>query len=216
VSTAAPSDRNRAGAFKPWVYATIRLSGLPFFKLLFRLRVRGVEHVPATGGAVVASMHRSNFDAFLVGLPLPRRNLRFMAKAELYRGPLAWILRSAGALKIERGKADAAAVERAIELARSGELVAIYPEGTRNRTGSAKIHSGAARIAIAAGVPMIPVAVKGTDRVRLFPPRLPRFEASFGPALRTDDLADLELRWAARRLTERWQVAVAELYASLP
>jgi 1-acyl-sn-glycerol-3-phosphate acyltransferase len=216
---AAPADaldRDHAGDLKPWVYDTIRYGALPFFKTLFRLRVHGVENVPRVGGALVASTHRSNFDAFLLGLPLRGRYLRFMAKAELYRGPLGWVLRGAGAFRVDRGTGDAVAVQRAIDLARSGELVAIYPEGTRNRGGTrTKIHSGAARIALEAGVPMIPVAVVGTDAVRLFPPRLPRFEAAFGPAIDVSDLGDLELRWAARRLSERWQQAVAELRASL-
>ncbi len=111
------------------------------------------------------------------------RHLRFMAKAELYRSrPFAWLLRSAGAFKVERGKSDMAAVERAIELARGGELVCIFPEGTRNRDGAGKPFSGAARMKITAGVPMIPVAVSGTDRVRLWPPRLPQFTCAFGVA----------------------------------
>ena len=87
----------------------------------------------------------------------------------------------------------------------------MFPEGTRNRDGKAKPMSGAARMKVSADVPMIPVVVIGTDRVRLFPPRLPRFECVFGEALQDDDLAELEDRWKARRLTERWSAAIAGL-----
>ena len=177
------------------------------------MRAAGVEHVPREGGVVLASMHRSNFDTFLVAVAL-RRHLRPMAKVELYETrPFAWLLRSAGAFKVERGKSDMEAVERAIELARGGELVCIFPEGTRNRDGTGKPFSGAARMKVTAGVPMIPVAVSGTDRVRLWPPRLPQFTCAFGSPLQDDDLGELEERWQARRLTERWSAAIEELRA---
>ena len=128
-------------------------------RVVFRLRVEGLDHVPASGGAIVAPTHRSNFDSVVVGVAL-QRHLRYMAKAELYRSrPFAWLLRSAGAFKVERGKSDIAAVEQAIQMARRGELVCIFPEGTRNRDGTGKPFSGAARMKVAAGVPMIPVAV---------------------------------------------------------
>jgi 1-acyl-sn-glycerol-3-phosphate acyltransferase len=185
---------------------------------VFRLRVSGIEHVPPGGGVVVSSQHRSNFDAFLIGLPMDRP-LRFMAKAELYRfPPMAWLVRSMGAFKVERNRSDTAALDMAIDLVREGWAVAIYPEGTRNKHGAAppRPHTGAARAALAAGAPMIPVAIRGVDEVRLFPPHLPRFDCVFGPPLRTDDLAELENRVAARHLTERWAEAVADLHRQMP
>jgi 1-acyl-sn-glycerol-3-phosphate acyltransferase len=204
---------DRRGAFKGWVYLLVRTACWLPVRGLFRLRVQGLEHVPADGGAIIAPTHRSNFDSVVVGVAL-RRHLRYMAKAELYRSrPFAWLLRSAGAFKVERGKSDVAAVEQAIAMARAGELVCVFPEGTRNRDGAGKPFSGAARMKLAAAVPMIPVAVTGTDRVRLFPPRLPRFTCAFGAALEDDDLGDLEERWQARRLTERWSAAIGELRA---
>ena len=163
----------------------------------------------------MAPTHRSNYDSVVVGVALDR-HLRFMAKAELYRfRPFAWLLRSSGAFKVERGKSDIEAVELAIEFARNGELVCVFPEGTRNRDGKAKPMSGAARMKVSAGVPMIPVAVLGTDKARLFPPRLPRFVCVFGEALQDDDLAELEDRWKARRLTERWSAAIERLRSSV-
>jgi 1-acyl-sn-glycerol-3-phosphate acyltransferase len=215
LADARRDELDRRGEFRPWFYRLVRAVGTPIVRGVFRMRAEGVEHVPATGGVVIASQHRSNFDAYVIGLPL-HRPLRFMAKAELYRlRPMAWILRSGGAFKVEREKSDIAAVDRAIGLLEEGWAVAIYPEGTRGRKGKPppRPRSGAARIAISAGVPMIPVAIRGTDRVRLLPPRFPRFEARFGRPLEVDDLAELPLRDAARALTNRWEAAIAELQA---
>jgi 1-acyl-sn-glycerol-3-phosphate acyltransferase len=206
---------DRRGDFKGWCYALVKYACWIPVRGVFRLEVRGQEHVPVTGGAIVAPTHRSNYDSVVVGVALDR-HLRFMAKAELYRfRPFAWLLRSSGAFKVERGKSDIEAVELAIEFARNGELVCVFPEGTRNRDGKAKPMSGAARMKVSAGVPMIPVAVLGTDKARLFPPRLPRFVCVFGEALQDDDLAELEDRWKARRLTERWSAAIERLRSSV-
>ena len=213
-SRAARTDeRNRRGHLRPWFYALVKNAAKPIFNGVFRLRVHGTEHVPATGGFVISSQHRSNWDAFLIGLPI-RRHLRFMAKAEMYRfPPMAWIARSGGAFKVERGKSDSAAVDMAVELAREGWGIAIYPEGTRNKRGKEppRPRSGAARVAIAAGVPMIPVAINGVKAFRLFPPRVPRFEAIIGAALPMDDLLEMDIHEAGHVLTERWIARVEEL-----
>jgi 1-acyl-sn-glycerol-3-phosphate acyltransferase len=215
AASARDDALDRRGNFQPWFYRVLRIVTAPVVRGLFRLRSSGVENIPATGGVVLAPMHRSNFDSLVVALPLPRP-LRFMAKAELYRSrAMAWVLRSGGAFKVERNASDMAAVETAMRLLRAGEIVVIYPEGTRNRRGTVKPRSGAARIALATGTPVVPVAVSGTDRVRLWPPRFPRFEARYGPPLRTDDLAELEDRYAARELTNRWQEAVTAMRADL-
>src|SRR3954452_19367817 len=190
---------DRRGDFKGWCYALVKYACWVPVRGVFRMKVRGLENVPAQGGAIVAPTHRSNFDSVVVGVALDR-HLRFMAKAELYRfRPFAWLLRSAGAFKVERGKSDIAAVQQAIELARGGELVCVFPEGTRNKDGTGKPFSGAARMKITAGVPMIPVAVSGTDRVRLWPPRLPQFTCAFGSPLQDDDLGELQERGEAAR-----------------
>jgi 1-acyl-sn-glycerol-3-phosphate acyltransferase len=83
-------------------------------RALFRLRARGLENVPAEGGAVLAANHSSNFDPWPLGLPLfPRRHLRFMAKSELYWFPLKYLLQGAGAFPVHRGQHDAEAIETA-------------------------------------------------------------------------------------------------------
>jgi 1-acyl-sn-glycerol-3-phosphate acyltransferase len=179
----------------------------------FRLHAVGVENVPREGGVVLASIHRSNWDTFAIGAPLPFRRLRPMAKVELYRNPaLAWVISHGGGFPVDRGKADATAVATAVALLEAGELLCMYPEGTRNRTGKARVHTGAARLAIQTDAALVPVAHSGTDQVRAWPPRLPKFRVAYGAPIPLDDLRQWEdERRASFEATERWKRAVAEL-----
>jgi 1-acyl-sn-glycerol-3-phosphate acyltransferase len=192
------------------------LTGLPV-KVLFRLRATGEEHLPPDGGYVLSANHLSNFDPWPLGLPLfPRRQLRFMAKAELFRSPLWPILKTGGAFKVRRGEGDEEAIETAVRLAREGEIVAIFPEGTRRKKGlvkkfQARPHTGAARVALEAGVPLIPAAIGGTDRIR----RLVPLRVAYGPPVALDDLRDGNPREAARVGTERLMSSIRELEAKL-
>ncbi|MGH2920555.1 MAG: lysophospholipid acyltransferase family protein, partial [Gaiellaceae bacterium] len=187
------------------------LTGLPV-KLLFRLRVTGKEHLPRDGGYVLSANHLSNLDPWPLGLPLfPHRELRFMAKAELFRSPLWPILKFGGAFKVHRGQGDEAAIETAVRLAREGEVVAIFPEGTRREKGlvkkfQARPHTGAARVALEAGVPLIPAAIAGTDHIR----RLGPLRVAYGAPVDLDDLRGDEPREAARVGTERLMASIRE------
>ncbi len=176
---------------------------------LFRLRSRGLEHVPRAGGAVLAANHTSNLDPWPLGLPLfPRRWLRFMAKSELYRFPLRYVLDAAGAFPVRRGQGDAEAIRTAVELCRAGEIVVMFPEGTRRRKGlrkkwEARPHTGAARIAHEAGVPLVPAAISGADRLA----RLGPLRVAYGVPVETGD--DPE------ETTERLMAAIKRLEESL-
>jgi 1-acyl-sn-glycerol-3-phosphate acyltransferase len=177
---------------------------------LYRLDVSGWEHLPKAG-FVVAANHVSNFDPWPLGLPMwPRRQLRFMAKAELFNPILAPLLRAGGAFKVRRGEADWEAIETAVQLCREGEVVAMCPEGTRQRKGlrkkyEARPRTGAARISLAAGVPLVPAGIHGTDRLS----RLGRLAVAYGPPIPLDDLAGLDIRESSRIATER---LMAEIY----
>jgi len=192
------------------------VTGLPV-KLLFRLRATGKEHLPREGGYVLSANHFSNFDPWPLGLPLfPRRQLRFMAKAELFRSPLWPILRFGGAFKVHRGEGDTEAIETAVRLAREGEVVAIFPEGTRRTKGlvkkfEARPHTGAARVALEAGVPLIPAAIAGTDRIT----RLGPLRVAYGPPVELDDLRGEDVREAAQVGTDRLMAAIGELEKTL-
>lgn len=184
---------------------------------LFRLHARGRENIPREGGLVLACNHVSSFDPWPLGMPLwPRRFLRFMAKSELYWFPLTLILNGAGAFPVRRGQADAEAIETAVRLAREGNVVVMFPEGTRRQKGlvkrfEARPRSGAARIALEAGVPLVPAAVSGTDRLL----RLGPLRVAYGAPVEIDDLRGRDVREAAVEATDRLMARILELEASL-
>jgi 1-acyl-sn-glycerol-3-phosphate acyltransferase len=192
------------------------LSFLPV-RVLFRMRWRGLEHVPRDRGCVLAANHLSNLDPWAVGLPLfPRRFLRFMGKSELFWFPLGPILVAGGAFPVRRGHRDMEAIRTAVDLCRAGHVVVMFPEGTRRRKGlvkkwEARPRSGAARIALEARAPLIPVGVAGTDRLS----RLGPIRVAYGPPVELDDLLDMDPHEAAQRATERLMERIHELEASL-
>lgn len=178
-------------------------------RLLFRLRVEGREHVPPGGPLLVVSNHCSIMDPVIVALAVPRRML-FVAAAEYGRMPiLGTVMRWYGVVPVRRTETDLAVIPSAVAALRSGQALGIFPEGGITRTpGLRPFKTGAAMIAAAAGCPIVPVAVIGSDRA--IPPGtyLPRprpVEVHIGPPLqppRSDHRADLE-------------AAVAELHAAI-
>jgi 1-acyl-sn-glycerol-3-phosphate acyltransferase len=198
------------------LYRIIGTLSIPVVKGLYRLRSRGVEHLPE-GGFVLAANHTSNFDPWPLGIPLlPDRQLRFMAKAELFNPVLTPILRAGGAFKVRRGEGDVDAMRTAGELVREGEIVVMFPEGTRQRKGlvkkhQARPHTGAARIALTGGVPLVPAAIGGTDRLL----RLGPLRVAYGPPLDLSDLDGQDPKTAARVATERLMAKIDELKTTL-
>jgi 1-acyl-sn-glycerol-3-phosphate acyltransferase len=198
-------------------YALIASLSLPFAYLLFRYRAYGKENLPPSGGYVLAAGHVSNLDPWPLGLGLfPGRFLRFMAKSELFWFPLGALVRVAGAFKVRRGMADVEAIQTAVGLARDGHVIAMFPEGTRRKKGlrktrQAQAHTGAARIALEADVPLVPVGIKGTDGLRKLRP----WRVRYGTPVELDDLRALQPTEAARVATDRVMAAIHELEASL-
>jgi len=202
----------------PLIYRVVAAVSRPILHGPFRLRAKGTENVPTTGGFVLACNHLSNFDPWPLGMPLyPERWLRFMAKVELYWWPATYVLDAAGAFPVNRGRADVQAIQTAVQLAREGNVVVMFPEGTRRRKGLMKKHqararSGAARIAIDAGVPLVPAALAGTDRLLALGP----LRIAYGAPIEMEDLiATGDLRRASQVATERLMVRIAELEATL-
>jgi len=198
------------------VYLFAGLVSLPFVKGLYRLRARGLEHLPE-GGFVLAANHTSNFDPWALGIPLwPQRQLRFMAKSELFNPILAPLLRGGGAFKVRRGEGDVEAMRTAVKLVHEGEIVVMFPEGTRQKKGlrkrhTARPHTGAARIALSAGVPLVPAAISGTDRLR----RLEPLRVAYGPPLDLSDLGEMDIKQASTIATGRLMGAIEALRGKL-
>jgi 1-acyl-sn-glycerol-3-phosphate acyltransferase len=190
------------------LYRFIGAVSWPVVYGLFRLETHGLERVPE-GGFVLAANHVSNFDPWPLGMPfLPQRWLRFMAKSELYWRPLSLVLEAGGAFKVRRGEGDRDAIATAVELVRSGEIVVMFPEGTRQTKGlrkkwAARPRTGAARIAQLAGAPLVPAAIKGTDRLS----RLAKLKVAYGEPFHPDG--------DAQAATDRLMREIRELHESL-
>ena len=191
------------------LYLAIGGLSWPVVRFAYRLRASGVENLPSDSGFVLAANHNSNFDPWPLGIPLyPRRFLRFMAKSELYWFPLKLVLDGGGAFPVRRGERDAEAIATAVRLCREGHVVVMFPEGTRRKKGlrkkyEARPHTGAARIAKDAGVPLVPAAIKGTDRL-----------ARLGP-LRVAYGNPIEQGEDPEETTERLMVEIERLSATL-
>lgn len=128
---------------------------------LLRLRVVGAENIPAEGAVIMASNHKSYWDPPLVGLACRHRLVHFMAKSELFRNPVfGGAIRWCGAFPVHRGRVDRQSIKTALTLLRQGEVLGIFPEGTRiRREGLGKFHPGVASLAFLTGTPILPVAV---------------------------------------------------------
>ncbi|MBF7082020.1 1-acyl-sn-glycerol-3-phosphate acyltransferase [Desulfallas sp. Bu1-1] len=131
--------------------------------LVRRWKVTGNAVLPSGQGMIVVANHVSYWDPVVVGCALNRR-IFFMAKAELFKIPgLGFIIKNLGAFPVQREGVDRSSIKRALDLLAAGEVVGIFPEGTRSKTGELlNPHLGAAMLAIKGGVPLLPVAVSGT------------------------------------------------------
>lgn len=161
-----------------WLFAyTLRWTLAKLLMVLFRVHVRGAEKVPQ-GGALLAGNHLSYLDPILLWCASPRPT-HFIAKQELWRSSvLGWLLDHLWAFPVNREGSDRQAITTATELLKHGDLVAMFPEGTRKRDGSEDLgeaHNGVSFIASRADAPVVPVGITGTDKA--WPPgaKLPRF-----------------------------------------
>ncbi|MFC1430665.1 lysophospholipid acyltransferase family protein [Streptacidiphilus sp. N1-3] len=196
----------------------------PLVRLLYRPRVTGLEHVPTQGAAIIAPNHLSFCDSIFVPLLAPQQ-VHYVAKAEYFTGTglkgrlMAWFFTGAGAVPVDRsgGRASVAAIDTGLRTLREGKLFGIYPEGTRSPDG--RLHrgrTGVARLALASGVPVVPVGVIGTDLVqpsgRLLWKLGPRPEVRFGPALDFSRYAGMEEdRFVLRAVTDEIMAAILAL-----
>ncbi|ALU92599.1 MULTISPECIES: lysophospholipid acyltransferase family protein [Streptomyces] len=195
----------------------------PVLRLLFRPRIEGLENIPTGGAAIVAGNHLSFSDHFLMPAILKRR-ITFLAKAEYFTGPgikgrlTAAFFRSAGQIPVDRSGKDAgqAAIREGLGVLSKGELLGIYPEGTRSHDGRLyKGKVGVAVMAITAGVPVIPCAMLGTFEIQPPGQKLPKIKQvaiRFGEPLDFSRYAGMEDQKAAiRAVTDEIMYAILEL-----
>jgi len=200
----------------------------PLAKAVWRPTVTGLEHVPRTGGVILASNHLSFVDSVVIPVVVPR-NVVFLAKSDYFdgtglRGAMqrAWFV-GLGMLPVDRDdtRAAIASLDVALEVLGRGEAFGIYPEGTRSRDGRLyRGRTGVAHLALTAGVPVVPVGLVGTERVQPVGSRLPRvvpLTVAFGPPIQVAGRFDgVPLGRARRLLTDEVMTAIAGLSGQEP
>ncbi|KAA1419326.1 1-acyl-sn-glycerol-3-phosphate acyltransferase [Nocardioides humilatus] len=196
-----------------WGYRFVRVLLVPIFRILFAMRVSGLENVPAKGAAVIAPNHKSFWDGFFIAAVAPRR-VFFMGKSELFEGPQGRFLLWLGGFPVKRGQSDGEAIETAMAILRRGDLLSLFPEGTRVKDPEAlgSPRKGAARIAIETGAPIVPCAITGTEKRRLPLPR--KVQVTFGEPIPVSGL-DATPEDAGELMDELVWPAIAEDYHSL-
>lgn len=175
-------------AIQRFIYSASRLLCLGIAKAVYRLHVEGEEHIPMTGSAMLAANHVSFIDPVIVGVAV-RRPVHFMAKEELFRfRPFGWYLRMLQAFPVNRRRLDLQAMNRAISLLEQGQIVLIFPEGTRgNGIHFRPAKPGIGLLASRTLAPVIPVFHRGTEKVLPrggWVPRPKRISVMFGAPLR--------------------------------
>jgi len=175
-------QRTRDKGVNRLVLLVVRLVLTPLFLTYLRMKRMGREHIPAEGPVILASNHRSFFDPFIIGT-MTRRPVYYVAKKELfaYSRLLGWVLNALGAFPVDRGAGDQDTIDTAKAILDRGEIVLMFPEGTRTRPGSlGKPRRGVGRLALETGAPVVPIAIIGTEDIRRgwrFRPRKVRLRA---------------------------------------
>jgi 1-acyl-sn-glycerol-3-phosphate acyltransferase len=172
----------------PVLYFLVRLILVPVMKLVFGLTATGTENIPKKGAVVIAPNHKSFWDAFFIAAVV-RRRLHFMGKAELFTGWRGRLFVALGGFPVLRGESDAEAIETSRAILQRGDVLALFPEGTRvsdpDKLGNPR--RGAARLAIETGAVIIPTAITGTEKRRWHLPR--RVRIAFGEPVPVTDLS---------------------------
>lgn len=163
------------------MYSVIRLLLRLILSVFFRWDIKGKDYIPQSGPVIIASNHLSNWDPPLIGCAI-YRPLRFMAKDELFKiGAFGWLITKLGAFPVRRGVADRTAIRMALNLLENGEVLGVFPEGTRSKTGElGTAEPGVAMLALKSGATVIPAAITGTNRVFSDGQLLPQFKLRFG------------------------------------
>ncbi len=184
----------------------------PLMMHAYKISILGGERIPASGGCILASNHESILDPWFLGTATPRQ-VHYLTKSELFRYPvLRQILEGLGCIPVRRGSDQGEAVDRGVEVLERGEVIGIFPQGTCLPHRERAFRRGAARLAIAAGAPLVPVLLVGTEHAiqpRTHKIGFPRVTIVVGEPLEVERREPT--REAAAELTERLERAVAEL-----
>ena len=172
-----------------WVYELVRLLLVPYVALIYRGRCIDSDKVPLEGPVLLAPNHFSFLDHFFVAAYL-RRKVQFMAKSQLFQPPLQWIYTHGGVFPVLRGRRDEEAFKTAHTILDRGDMVLMYLEGGRSRTGDlGEARPGVGRLALESGVPVVPVAIFGSQNARNWKKlQFPKVTVQFGDPIRFEQV----------------------------
>jgi 1-acyl-sn-glycerol-3-phosphate acyltransferase len=199
-----------------WIYPLLRLLSQPI-RVLYRLRAEGLANVPERGPVILAPNHFSALDHWFVGLLL-HRQVRYMAKSQLFKGPfLEFVLSHVGAFPVRRGQRDEEAIVTAGAILGHGGVLVMYVEGGRSRSGQIgdSARPGIGRLALETGAPVVPVTIYGSERARNWRRlEFPAVTVRYGEPLRFDVEVD-PTRERQQAVADQVLAAVRRMYDEL-
>jgi 1-acyl-sn-glycerol-3-phosphate acyltransferase len=174
-----------------WIYDLVRIGASLYAWIFFRARSIGSEHVPQSGPVILAPNHFSFMDHFFAGA-FTRRKVRFMAKSQLFKPPLQVVYHNGGVFPVRRGHHDEEAFRTAHTILGRGDMIVMYAEAGRSRSGElGKPRHGLGRLALEAGVPVVPTAIAGTEKARNWRRlNFPKVTVQFGEPVRFERVED--------------------------
>jgi 1-acyl-sn-glycerol-3-phosphate acyltransferase len=172
-----------------WAYEFVRFVLTPYLLVFFRARAIDTDKVPADGPAIIAPNHFSFLDHFFIGVYL-RRKVHFMAKSQLFDKPMQFIYTHGGVFPVRRGYGDEEAFKTAHAVLARGDIVVMYGEGGRSRTGElGEPKPGIGRLALESGAPVVPTAIAGSERARDWKRgQFPKVTVQFGDPIQFDQV----------------------------
>jgi 1-acyl-sn-glycerol-3-phosphate acyltransferase len=207
-------ERARRGR-PDWVYELTRLVLTPYLTLFFRTRAIDSHKVPAEAAAIIAPNHFSFLDHFFIAVYI-RRKVQFLAKSQLFKRPMQFIYTHGGVFPILRGRHDEEAFKTAHAVLERGNVVVMYAEGGRSRSGElGEPRPGLGRLALESGVPVVPTAIYGSERARHWTRlQFPKVTVQYGDPVRFERV-ESPTREQAQEASELVFEEIAKLYAAL-
>ncbi|MEA2199793.1 MAG: 1-acyl-sn-glycerol-3-phosphate acyltransferase [Solirubrobacteraceae bacterium] len=199
-----------------WAYELTRVLTSLYAYSLLRARAIAVENVPGSGAVILAPNHFSFMDHFLIGCYI-RRKVRFMAKSQLFKGPMQFIYTHGGVFPVRRGARDDETFITAETILARGGAVAMYCEGGRSRTGKVaeQAKRGIGRLALESGAPIVPIAIHGSSRIRNWKRlQFPKTTIQYGEPIRWEPIEN-STREQQQAVADEILVEIRRLYAGL-
>jgi 1-acyl-sn-glycerol-3-phosphate acyltransferase len=199
-----------------WVYKLCRIILTPYLMVVHRARCIDSDKIPADGPVIIAPNHFSFLDHFFVAAFL-RREVRFMAKSQLFKRPMQFIFTHGGVFPVLRGRRDEEAFETANVVLGRGDVVVMYAEGGRSRTGElGEAKPGVGRLALESGAVVVPTAISGTQKARNWKKlQFPSVTIQYGDPIRFEPVVDEPTREQAQAAAEVVFERIEKLYYGL-